>query len=54
MTIDEMEKEQEKLHERFELVKREIYDKWIEIDGLSKAYNKLEIEINKLKEAKNG
>lgn len=54
MTVQEMEKEQERLHERFERLKTEIHDRWIEMGELSESYNNLENEINKLKENKNG
>lgn len=54
MTVQEMEQEQERLHERFEQLKTEIHDRWIEMGELSESYNNLENEINKLKENKNG
>lgn len=54
MTIDEMEQEQERLHERFESLKTEIHDKWIEMTELSKEYNRLEDEINKLNGTEDG
>ena len=49
MTIEEMENEQEKLHEQFEILKVEIHDRWIEMGKLSERYNELEEGINKLK-----
>lgn len=54
MTIEEMELEQERLHERFELLKSEIHDRWLEMGNLSEAYNRLEDEINRIKESQNG
>lgn len=54
MTIEEMEQEQERLHSRFEQLKQEIHDRWLEMNELSKAYNALDEEINKSKETQNG
>lgn len=54
MTIEEMENEQEVLHEQFEALKVEIHDRWIEMGKLSERYNELEEEINKLKGESNG
>lgn len=54
MSIEEMEQEQERLHERFEQLKMEIHSKWIEMGKLSEAYNSIEEEINKIKETENG
>lgn len=54
MTIEEMEQEQERLHEKFEQLKSEIHTKWLEMTELSKAYGRLEDEINKIKGTENG
>lgn len=54
MTIEEMENEQERLHEQFEHLKVEIHDKWLEMGKLSERYNELEDEITKLKGESNG
>lgn len=48
-TLEEMEKAQEKLHEQFERIKSECYERYITMVKLSEEYNKIEEEIKKLK-----
>ena len=49
MTLEEIEKKQEELHEAFERTKMECYQKYMLMAELSDEYNKLEEEIKKLK-----
>ena len=49
MTLEEMEKRQEVLHEEFEKTKRICYEHYIKMGQLSEEYNKLDEEIKKLK-----
>lgn len=47
MTLEELEKEQEKIHEKFEAAKEVCYNKWIEIKNLSEQFKAIEEEIKK-------
>lgn len=49
MTLQEMEKKQEELHEEFEKKKSECYQRYMEMVKLSEEYNNLDDEIKKLK-----
>lgn len=49
MTLSEMEKRQEELHEQFEKAKSACYEKYTEMLKLSEEYNRIEDEIKKLK-----
>ena len=49
MTIEELEKQQEKLHEDFEKKKIVCYDSYNEMWKLSEKYMKIENELNKRK-----
>ena len=49
MTMEELEREQVRIHEQFEKAKSECYDKWVESVRLSEEYMKIEEIINKRK-----
>lgn len=49
MTLQELEKRQEELHEEFEKKKSECYQRYMEMVKLSEEYNEIDEEIKKLK-----